>query len=794
MESIFEKLGIQLSENGDSSTSILIIKNPDGTPRWICNAKSGKPVFLKFYLASTLRSWIFATFIRLVFLLGIQRFVFDTTEIRYDKKYSGGRRLFNPDSIRWAVFTGTPGPNNKFLVFKENKSGGSFFKVANTLNSRRLIENEASVTSMLDGLNPTSFCYPSATKVSKNIVRFSDISAYGKRSGYLTEKHKIVLRELQEKTQITLDTDLLPIIKQSEKKLEYLESINDKRMPEGIIRKLRLMQKGITNQSINVALCHGDFTPWNMYENKIGLSIYDWELSNPLTPIGFDAFHFIFQQGILVDRTAWVKIRSEIDKQFADKFLKISDDELKKYLELYLWINTISNLHLFAKQANWHLQIHWLIDTWNDALSDCMSSQKSNRELVIMDVFDLMYKHEYAAVKFPRSIPESLSELSDIDLLVSKKNAAKMIKVLKSHPLVDQIKSDNKSFMGSYLLFLKDGSLLAIDLIWKFKRKSLQLLDLNKIRSQAKEVIHGVRHINNPDLARYVGLFYSLNGAKVPEKYKDVITLLNKGGQSLDSEILSATKTNNAEPLINGLRNMPHNKGFNRVRNLISYYLDTVRSLFSFNGLIITFSGVDGAGKSTIIENLKVELEKRLRRRVVVLRHRPSLLPILSAWTLGREKAEQEAAERLPRQGNNNSSIGSFLRFAYYYVDYLFGQFYVWVKYTLRGHIVLYDRYYFDFINDSKRSNISIPRSMAAFGYNALLKPHLNFFLYADPNVILMRKQELDKGTIVELTNSYLSLFERLNSGSAERYFPIKNNDLRNTLDIILNKTLAKVA
>ena len=81
----------------------------------------------------------------------------------------------------------------------------------------------------------------------------------------------------------------------------------------------------------------------------------------------------------------------------------------------------------------------------------------------------------------------------------------------------------------------------------------------------------------------------------------------------------------------------------------------------------------------------------------------------------------------------------------YYYVDYVLGQFYVYTKANLKGHILLYDRYYFDYIVDSKRANIVLPSGFVKGLYRLVFKPDLNFLLFADPDVILARKQELSK-------------------------------------------------
>ena len=132
-------------------------------------------------------------------------------------------------------------------------------------------------------------------------------------------------------------------------------------------------------------------------------------------------------------------------------------------------------------------------------------------------------------------------------------------------------------------------------------------------------------------------------------------------------------------------------------------------------------------------------------------------------------------------------------RFLYYYTDYFFGQFYIYFRHVLLGHVVLYDRYYFDFIIDSLRSNVRLPQWITKAGYTLLMQPNLNFFLYADSETILARKKELEPLAIEKLTKDYLRLFGLLNKGNAERYFPIENNDLNSTLNFISNKTQTKL-
>lgn len=802
METIFKYLNIRFLDNEaiGKQTELLVINNPDGSPRWICNAKSRRPLFLNFFLISSIKSKLFASAIKLIFFLRLQTIVFTTQKVNYEFFGHKNAYLFDPSKTNWALFTGTVGPNNKILLFNETPEGNSFYKIAFSQKALSLLRNEESAIKMITSLKPKSFNFPSTTVIKNNVLKLNDLSHLGERGSRFSEKHQSALNEIYKKTSMTLEMDCLPVFQEMENKLKDLEFSKDNRIPSGLVRKLRKMQVHINKPLVDVGFSHGDFTPWNMYEGKHNLSIYDWELSNALMPIGFDAFHYILQQGILVDRKSWTEISKEIkDKITPGLFSTWTSQKqatVSDYLRYYLLINTVSSLHLYTKQPVWHTQVQWLINTWSQAVSESLQQIKTQRELIIMDVFDFLQKKKYAAIKFPNSAPEMLSEYSDIDLCINRNDTKDILELLKKHPLTKHIQTNRKSFMSSVLVFLKDGGVLSLDLIWKFKRKSLVILDAKHVIENVWRNKYGVMQMRGSDQARYIGLFYALNNAEIPSRFHSGFLLLKNTNSALDDLLIHYQQGNKSviSEINHLLKKRVENKNRKRLANVFNYFLDSCRSVLFSKGMIITFSGVDGSGKSTVIENVKHEIEKKIRKRVIVLRHRPSLLPILSAWTMGKDKAEQNAAKTLPRQGQNYSIISSILRFSYYYTDYLFGQFYVFLKYKMRGNIVLYDRYFFDFINDGERSNIRLPKYIMRFAYKFLLKPDLNFFLYAEPEVILLRKQELDKPTIKFLTNNYLNLFQQLNNPSNESYISIKNNELRTTIDLIINKTISKVA
>ncbi len=200
---------------------------------------------------------------------------------------------------------------------------------------------------------------------------------------------------------------------------------------------------------------------------------------------------------------------------------------------------------------------------------------------------------------------------------------------------------------------------------------------------------------------------------------------------------------------------------------------------------IITFSGVDGAGKSTLIEYVDKELKSK-GFHVIKKRSRPEILPILSTFKYGKKSAESRATIALPRLGGNTSRFTSFLRFAYYFLDYFLGQIFIRIIYRSHKDIVIYDRYYFDYIIDPIRANILLSKNFIKFFYRFIDKPDLNIFLFAPTDEIFKRKNELDKNTINTLTKNYKKLFTNLDKSRKEKYLIIENISLEKSSSAII--------
>lgn len=777
-----------LSSSQGTYREFRYITNRDSSIRWIWPAESKQPNFLRFYSATSWKAKSFVALVKLAFVLRLPGLV--------SKKKSAWFGDFRSEldldtNGNWAIFTGTKGPNRKLLIYGKTQNGKStFVKWAIGENAPELLEQEKTTLNYLYTLNLANTNFPEVVSSSEKTLQLSDVGT-ARRASSLTSTHLAALRELYVKTQKTLPLSDSSFLLEIKENLQNSNQIKDSRIPSAMRRKLQWTLESVNAENqTTVAFAHGDFTPWNCFLSEGSLGLYDLELGKQEMPKYFDAFHFVIQNSILVDRKPWSQIIQEIKKTILPTLFDNNVSEMEHYLQLYLLSNISKYLLIYEQQKDWHTQVDWLLNTWNDALSWFLQKTVSARELVLMDIFDFVQNKNYVALKFKGYLPEQVSEMSDVDLCISKNNAVQVYEYLQHHSLVKSVRSKHLSFMKNYEIILNNNEFLSLDCIWKLKRKSLVMMDIERLVDKSVTNPYGIKQPSMDMESLYINIFHLLNYSqpKLAQRNKSFeIELEDKAGSTDRGDMRTA--------LIDILKQKSINQGLHLVRNRLDYVLDTARNLFTRRGFIVTFSGVDGAGKSTLIDITKKNINKQLRRPIVVLRHRPSLLPILSAWTMGKAAAEQKAATTLPRQGGNQSTLSSLVRFTYYYADYFFGQFYVYFKYVLRGKVVIYDRYYFDFINDSKRSNINLPNWLTTFGFNFLLKPEVNFFLYADSATILARKQELDADTIDNLTDKYLTLFDKLNKrAKSKRYHPVKNIKLDDTVNSIMQTLRTEAA
>jgi thymidylate kinase len=774
--------------------------NPDGSLRWVWPTTLRQPLFLEFYNAASPKARLFSALVRLVFACRLQGLFFKKLPGQF---VATGEQAW-PGSD-FALFTGTPGPNRKAVCCYEAAPGQRVFaKLPLGAAATEKVAAEARHLNDLTECGFTSFTFPRILGYEPSYLLQSSVKPTGaQRAAHFGAAHARCLTELLDTTAVRQPLVASACWQTIGEQVTALEALPETPIPFGLRRKLRHLRAVIDPlHQLTFAFAHGDFTPWNCWLGTEGLAIYDLELAQPEASLLYDLFHFETQQALLVTRQPAAGIRERALAVAGEFFPTVPIAEVALAWQLYLLHQVSTGALLYHAQPDWHPQISWLLNGWNTLLTRELAITVEHRQLAIYDLLDYVQLLPQPGVVLKPRAENSYypAPTSDLDLLLTRPDTLAGVQFMQRFPLVQSAKVRQAAHMVSVDCLFQDGSLLSVDLLHQLHRKTLQLLDAPAVLAQAERAAGGVPVPALLHDFAYTWLFYWLNQSDLPlthlrhfqrqcpERQAAMVAHLKETYGLTFSNLACASVYQPAKAALLhlALRQQPANGRVARKRRGLRYLLSTAADFVRPGGLIITFSGVDGAGKSTVIEHVKERLEKKWRKRVVVIRHRPSVLPILSAWQYGKKGAEARSVQNLPRQGQNFSLSSSLVRFGYYYLDYIVGQVVIWLKHTRRGHVVLYDRYYFDFINDGRRSNINLPARFTQALYAFVNKPKLNFFLYADPQEILRRKQELSASTITQLTQQYKSLFGALGARyRRSRYVPIENQDLDTTLNLI---------
>lgn len=797
---------------GMNSTTWRHITNPDGTPRWLYPSHLRKPRFLAFYNFNYWKARLYKFMINMAFRLRLGALAASGRIVIHSKCSPHVESLIHstPGVTRdYAIFAGTAGPNRK-AVIAEGQAGrvGSFLKIALNECSAKNIDNEFESLSRLQDLRIKDIVIPAVERLNETTIRVSNIKPAAPRLSREFESfHWRFLRALFDESFEKENYSRLAISRETGERLRRLAShprLGERGRSRELFDKLVAIDRRLqaTDPIVGTVLSHGDFTPWNVYSKGNTVFAYDWEFCKPAMPVLFDFFHYVIQGKVFSENASAPELQAALDNLLDEpvrtRFLREQGLDPDFYQQLYLLFNSAYYLQIYLDQEVLHKEGYQLLSIWSQLLGawSPATTKEPMRTTFIRSFFEFLGSKNYVVLKTAGKSLHNLSRESDLDILLAKPDLPSAMDWISHYPGVEKLHYTRKSFMTTAQLFFADQGFLSIDILEAFHRKSLEYIPAAEMLEHAT-MVNGIRILPPAYDYLYIYLFYHLNYTGIPSKYSDlfhkcdperekaILALLNRLTSVKASQLSDTFDWSNRmrRQIISFLRRSRDNRPLMRLTRWFQYVADSLSDLFRGRGVMLTFSGVDGAGKSTILGEVRDLLEQKYRRKVVVLRHRPCLLPILSVWKYGKEEAEKKCVSSLPRKGNNKSRLSSLFRFGYYYTDYLLGQLLIYVRYTLRGYVVLYDRYYFDFIVDGKRSNILLRPSFIRKLYRFVYKPQLNVFLYATPEVILKRKKELTAEDITRLTAHYKKLFGRLES--KDRYICIENTNKQRTLDEI---------
>jgi thymidylate kinase len=163
-------------------------------------------------------------------------------------------------------------------------------------------------------------------------------------------------------------------------------------------------------------------------------------------------------------------------------------------------------------------------------------------------------------------------------------------------------------------------------------------------------------------------------------------------------------------------------------------------------GLLVAVLGPDGAGKTTLIEGLKLELSGTFRR-IQSFRFRPDIF-----------NRNLPGPEPHPHAKSRRSRWLSMLKVLYLCGDYGLGYLVNVRPKLLRSDLVIFDRYYDDILVDPVRYRYGGPRWLIEFARRIVPRPDIILILDAPENQLLARKTELPREELQRQRFAYRQL------------------------------------
>ncbi|WP_189362031.1 hypothetical protein [Algibacter mikhailovii] len=178
----------------------------------------------------------------------------------------------------------------------------------------------------------------------------------------------------------------------------------------------------------------------------------------------------------------------------------------------------------------------------------------------------------------------------------------------------------------------------------------------------------------------------------------------------------------------------------NKLKNIHSFFGKVNRFRHPF-GYTITFLGVDGSGKTTIINNITPLLTEAVHNEVHYEHMRPNFLPSIASIL---KKEEHVGTVANPHEKKESGFIGSIFRLFYYSMDYIIGY---WLKVypslVRKPSLWIFDRYFYDYLIDPKRGRIKLPSWIIKMIKVFVPSPNLIICLGGKPEILYDRKKEL---------------------------------------------------
>lgn len=396
-------------------------------------------------------------------------------------------------------------------------------------------------------------------------------------------------------------------------------------------------------------------------------------------------------------------------------------------------------------------------------------------------------KLQYCVCGNYEQLPEFTSH--DVDIWVKEVEKAEILLLDIAKRQGFRVHLVYKTGVGSNNFFLKcmdDGTFkfIRIDLMRHCAWRSIFTLVPAHIIGENLREFKGF-YIPNPAVEASMQLLYPLiSHKKIKNKYKKLIfrwrhhpffvSILEKTiGQKYTEALVKQIELKDwpsIEKSVQKLRlSVVIRSVFANIRvekNLV--YLEAFKQYFSKffhpKGIFVVFLGPDGCGKSSLCEIIPDVLQPGfLPGKVRKFYWRPMFLPPIRQLLLnfGIKSKPEEISLNSQHNVSPDNTIISTIKFIYYWFDFVIGRVKFYLVWAMGG-IVLFDRYYYDFLVYPERFRLKLPRWLIKILMPAVPRPDINFYLDVDPKLLISRKEELSLDELKRQINYYQRLVSSL--------------------------------
>lgn len=260
-------------------------------------------------------------------------------------------------------------------------------------------------------------------------------------------------------------------------------------------------------------------------------------------------------------------------------------------------------------------------------------------------------------------------------------------------------------------------------------------------------------HTAAPEVEAVTKLFVRLlHNGYIKSKYKrDIVAVFCEKTEKVNS-ILKCFLDDEAIEFVNNAvykeqwKKLEENRGYlvktikrKSKKEIIKQKIYLVRKAMGKAGIMIAFEGTDGSGKSTIIDSLPGVLGNSFPEGMTDYYHwRPGFIKKEKTSKNGEVNVVTEPHAKAPY-----GKIKSFAKFMFLNLDYFLG-YWCNIRWEIaKGHLVIFDRYYYDYYLDKLRYRLNISDKILDLFKVLIPKPDITFILVGDPQTLYERKREI---------------------------------------------------